>query len=58
VYKRFIERIQVMKKKLYNQPQTEICSMQMGCGIMLEMSVGGGGGGGKTEMPRRGDFIE
>jgi hypothetical protein len=47
-----------MKKKLYNQPQTEICSMQMGCGIMLEMSVGGGGGGGKTEMPRRGDFIE
>jgi hypothetical protein len=44
-------------KKVYNQPQTETCSMQMGYGIMVDFSVKEDGPG-ISSMPRRGQVID
>lgn len=47
-----------MKKKIYNQPTTEVYNLRFE-NLMLTMSApAGGGGGGSTEAPRRrGDLI-
>ena len=45
-------------KKIYNQPQMEICEMQIES-LMISVSTNsGGGGGGDAHAPaRHGDFI-
>ena len=44
-----------MKKKLYQQPQTEMSGIQTAM-LMLVVSEMGGGSG-EAGMPRRGDII-
>ncbi len=47
-------------KKIYNQPQTNICKMQIEYLMLNPISVNsGGGGGGTAHAPsRHGDIIE
>ena len=53
------ENYTIMKKKLYQQPQTESLAFQTGMMMQeLHVSTGeGGGGGGTGHMPRRGEII-